>query len=151
MSSIRFYRVPTGRLWQTRLTGGGVEVIQRSHRYAVVWPSIHPEGRTYRWLTPDGVPSTCLPEVADLPELPTAWQDALARGAARSSPVAAIDDKTALRWLEELPKGPACPSVLKRHAAVLSALEGDSRHDDSLPAVLALLYAGAKPGSTALP
>ncbi len=77
LSSIRLYRVPTGRLWQTKLTGGGVEVIQHAHRYAVVWPSVHPEGRTYRWLDPEGVPSARPPSLDDLPVLPQAWQDAL--------------------------------------------------------------------------
>ena len=38
---------------------GDVEICQQSHRYAVVWPSIHPDtGTVYRWYTPDGVVAT---------------------------------------------------------------------------------------------
>lgn len=47
-SGIGLYRVPAGR----RLVGKidpGIEIIQYHHRYAVVWPSVHPEGRVYRW------------------------------------------------------------------------------------------------------
>ncbi len=48
LSGIRLYRVPPG----TRLVGElpDVEIIQPHHRYAIVSPSVHPEGRAYRWL-----------------------------------------------------------------------------------------------------
>jgi hypothetical protein len=70
VSGIRFYQVPGGRHWHD--PGPGVEVIQHTYRYAVVAPSIHPEGRSYLWLAPDGaqIPG---PAVADLPVLPEAW------------------------------------------------------------------------------
>ena len=70
VSGIRVFRVPAGRCWADVL-GPGVEVIHHGHRYAVVAPSVHPEGRPYRWVADgrqvDG------PAVDDLPELPTAW------------------------------------------------------------------------------
>ena len=46
-SGIRFYRVPNGLRFMSGLPG--VDFIQRHHRYAVVWPSIHPDGRSYGW------------------------------------------------------------------------------------------------------
>lgn len=51
-SGIRFYRVPEGvtGMW----AGPGIDVIRYAHRYAVVWPSVHPSGRVYRWYRPDG-------------------------------------------------------------------------------------------------
>ncbi len=48
VSGIRFYSVPAGRCWADVL-GPGVEIIHHGHRYAVVAPSIHPEGRPYGW------------------------------------------------------------------------------------------------------
>ena len=47
-SGIRFYRVPAGTRLRGQL-GPGVDIIQRHHRYAVVWPSIHPGGSRYQW------------------------------------------------------------------------------------------------------
>jgi hypothetical protein len=54
-----------------------VEVIQHTHRYAVVPPSIHPNGGQYRWITPDGevVTDGRIPAPDDLPQLPEAWVD----------------------------------------------------------------------------
>jgi hypothetical protein len=77
-SGIRFYRVPTGLAWIPGLPG--IEIIQRVHRYAVVYPSIHPEGRVY------GIADQAearldaeLPPVEDLPELPWPWIAELSR------------------------------------------------------------------------
>ena len=68
-----------------RATGskGDIEIIWRGHCYAVVWPSIHPEGRQYhlfhpRGCRPDGVSFTDqIPDAATLPVLPDAWIDHL--------------------------------------------------------------------------
>ena len=48
-SGIRFYRIPPGTMLVTSLPG--VELIQWFHRYAMVAPSVHPEGRHYAWAT----------------------------------------------------------------------------------------------------
>ena len=73
----RFYRVPMGTRLRTG-AGAGVDIIQRHHRYAVVAPSVHPEGTAYRWYEPGGEPSDRLPRIDELPELPWAWVEALA-------------------------------------------------------------------------
>jgi hypothetical protein len=72
ISGIRFFRVPEGATFVTVLDGGGVEIIQPHHRYAVVWPSIHHEGRRYVWL--DAADNTAdIPAAEDLPWLPDTW------------------------------------------------------------------------------
>lgn len=77
-SGIRFYRVPPGLTWIAGLPG--MEIIQRVHRYAVVFPSIHPDNREYGWADQnEGRFTTELPEVEDLPELPWAWIGELSR------------------------------------------------------------------------
>lgn len=77
VSGIQFFRVPAGtRLLTTlgfpELGFGGVEIIQRHHRYAVCWPSVHPEGRVYQWYGPDGT-VVDPPAVDGLPDLPPEW------------------------------------------------------------------------------
>lgn len=68
-SGIRFYRYPGGKL--AGAVGESVEVIQHSHRYAVVWPSVV-DDRAYRWYRPDGTVAERPPKAEELPELPEA-------------------------------------------------------------------------------
>ena len=107
-SGIRFYLVPAGLKWKGK-PGPDIEIIQRTHRYAVVWPSVvtwdHGKvdpPRVYQWYDLDEQPCDP-PDVADLPFLPQAWQDHLCKGeAGQSRIIAEIDDvDEAFRWLEE--------------------------------------------------
>jgi hypothetical protein len=72
-SGIRLFRVPAGIRWAERQAGPGIELIHHTHRYIVVWPSIHPSGAKYRWLGPEGQPIGRVPSVAELPALPAVW------------------------------------------------------------------------------
>lgn len=96
-SGIRFFRVPEGRAWRSDLgAGSNVEIIRRDHRFAVVWPSVHPDtARTYRWYTPDGVVSAAPPTPAQLPELPEAWVEHLAKASGSPSGGASGADHSA--------------------------------------------------------
>jgi hypothetical protein len=73
-SGIRFYKVPEALAWPNTL-GPGIETVHRGHRYAVVWPSIHPITNTsYKWISPSGEAcDNAGPRVADLPHLPQKW------------------------------------------------------------------------------
>lgn len=137
ISGIRFYRIPAG----IRLIGAlpDVEIIQNHHRYAVVAPSIHPEGRRYRWVDPDG----CEAEVAhveDLPELPEEWLTGL-----RS------DNKTTeIRRAARTGGLTTSPAVERALGRALSEMRVGTRHDAALDAVgaLARLEERGHPGAT---
>jgi len=81
-SGIRFYRVPDAGLlaWPPNVDGlttqqpSHLDVIRRGHRYAVVWPSVHPDtGQLYRWYGRDGRVADGVPRPSELAELPPAW------------------------------------------------------------------------------
>lgn len=104
VSGIRLYRVPEGTHLATIIEFpdeglGNIEIVQRHHRYAMVWPSEHVEGRTYRWADSDwnvvGVP-----RVDDLPMLPEPWIKALSRDPADTSVSANVE-----QVLAGLPEG----------------------------------------------
>jgi hypothetical protein len=104
VSGIRFYTVPTGVRWAERRAGGGIDLIHCGHRYAVVWPSIHPEGRQYRWYTPTGQLADRIPQVAELPRLPATWGRRLTEQVVslqRNPRVARISDPDAARSAAE--------------------------------------------------
>lgn len=65
-----------------------VEIIQNHHRYAVVWPSIHPEtGEQYQWYDPQG--SRCTPpRPSDISPLPREWYEPLMTSTRKSNPSA---------------------------------------------------------------
>lgn len=69
-SGISFYRVPPGTKLHDK-PGPNIEIIQHHHRYAIVWPSVHPTGAPYRWQ------DDTYPAVDDLPALPEAWLEGL--------------------------------------------------------------------------
>lgn len=78
-SRILFYQVPPGvdpGEAQGRIKeyfGKNIDIIRRGHRYAIVAPSLHPEGWRYCWYDPNGVPSDVPPKRDELPFLPAAW------------------------------------------------------------------------------
>jgi putative DNA primase/helicase len=84
-SRIALFRVPPGISWVSDLgRDSAVEIIRHSHRYAVVWPSVHPDTHgTYRWHTPDGVTVERPPHRDELSQLPAEWITALSRGTER--------------------------------------------------------------------
>lgn len=99
-SGQRFYRVPAGFKWKSDL-GNGIEIVQMTHRYSVVWPS-EVDGDQYTWYLGDE--KIDIPSVDDLPELPERWTNFLKKGSAvlrDRSEVQALDLAKAMEWLED--------------------------------------------------
>lgn len=83
-SGIRYYLVPAGQKWVGKVCED-VEVIQRSHRYSVAWPSVVKAGkitRQYEWYDLEDEELDGPPRVKDLPVLSEAWQEFLGKGEA---------------------------------------------------------------------
>jgi hypothetical protein len=133
-SGIRLYRVPVGLRWPGVL-GPGIETIRHEHRYAVVWPSQHPNGGTYRWITPEGATSLeAVPGINDLPDLPERWVQRYTGGEMATDQARADLDTSAVnKWVSERGLGLMCrhmASALDSGTASLTA--GGARHDAAL-------------------
>jgi hypothetical protein len=147
VSGIRFYTVPVGLAWPS-VVGPGIEMIHRGHRYAVTWPSLHPEGRVYRWLQPDGaVALNAIPSPDDMPALPDAWIEGLTNGVQDTGPTPRVEHlnldlgELAEPWLTE----GECARVEEKVLRTIDSLRtGDdgSRHDLCRDRVLAVLQLG---------
>jgi Bifunctional DNA primase/polymerase, N-terminal len=139
-SGISCYRVPPGTMLQSAIKPA-IEILQYHHRYAVVWPSIHPEGRMYRWISLDG--PVGIPEVSGLPDLPARWLRGLAgrAAAAEGTPY----DGDAADWLDALPAGrlPLRVRLQIRKAERSFSIPG-SRYDAMVTTVARLVHLGAE-------
>jgi P4 family phage/plasmid primase-like protien len=149
---ISFYRVPAQRYAGT--IDPDIEIIQRHHRYAVVWPSPHYEtGAAYAWYDPDGnpVPPGVIPRPEDMPELPPAWVKGLAEGASHPAGANAPLEAGQQLLLEleggEAAEAPWCRDVaaaMDEARRMLRAAEPGSRHDAMLRYTLQAVMLGAK-------
>lgn len=147
VSGIRWFRIPEGLAWPGKLPqGGGVEVIRWDHRYAVVMPSVHPEGMEYVWVTPDGAAVTDeFPAPEDLPELPARWIDGLTNGrkpwVARAE--VELDPAEVTQWVEDRGDHALCSVMdrtLRKHLNALRAAGPDGgAHDQMRDGVWAII------------
>jgi hypothetical protein len=152
-SGILFFRAPAGR-YATKL-GESIEIIQRHHRYAVVWPSNNPDaaGAPYHWYDPSGALSDSVPKPIELPELPEAWVAGLREGASEAGPAAAeVGRGQALLSAIVVDRREACAEVADAHRRALTelaAVESGSRHDTAIARVhhLVMLGAAGHPGA----
>lgn len=104
VSGIRWFLCPAGYEYMgkpvmpsTQKGSDSIEIVQRVHRYGLVYPSVHPEtGNLYRWydrgVPPDGVNFTkSVPTVNQITPLPRRWFLFLTRNGIESAGVAPID------------------------------------------------------------
>ncbi|GAS89379.1 bifunctional DNA primase/polymerase [Mycolicibacterium brisbanense] len=145
-SGIRFYRVPVGYAFIGK-AANGIDIIQRAHRYAVVWPSWNPDSQArYGWLDADGREIAApegLPNVGRLPILSPhspktrKWFDYLTRGGVKDQGQPMDMDSTndeIKDWaLATLPGGedtPPCKRMQKALGKWLSRItDEESTHD----------------------
>lgn len=142
ISGIRLFAVPLGTMLATKMEFpelhlGDVEIIQPHHRYAMSWPSVHPEGGTYWWRNDDDQ-IIGIPELGELPLLPQAWLDGLKVVHESNLEFAPIDVRSA--WTDGTPS----PIVQRRLAQAFIELNmpGCSRHDTCTRHVMALMRYG---------
>lgn len=150
ISGIRLYRVPAGLQWPGDL-GAGIEIIQTRHRYAIVWPSVHPNGGRYVWRHEAGqgapVQQGPVPHVEDLPELPAAWIAGLTQGRLAANIQAAdLDGQQAVEWLQQYGQGDPCRVVDRALAGYREELAAAarSRHEIAKDATMNLAHLAAE-------
>lgn len=81
-SGIRFFLAPARLRWKGK-AAKDIDIVSPGYRFAVVEPSVHPDGRQYFWLDPDGQRCDAIPDPATAPMLPEAWVDLLTNGRTR--------------------------------------------------------------------
>lgn len=88
-SGHRFFRLPADAVGKKfkGTAGPCIDVLQPSHRHAVVWPSVV-DGLQYRWYNADGSPMDHIPRREELPELPRPWVDLLLSGVSQKQAAA---------------------------------------------------------------
>lgn len=111
-----------------------IDIIQHTHRYCVAPPSIHPSGSKYTW-TRDGAPTSIIPEVSMLTELPQEWVNFLRTQNTHSESVGTLE----LDSSDDM-----CPIL---RAVLKKGVEGFSnrgRHDALVAASYAVASTAAK-------
>ena len=147
VSGIRLYRVTPGLRWPGGL-GPGIDTIRHDHRYAVAWPSVHPNGGTYRWITPDGLTALGdIPAPDQLPALPHAWVQHFTGGelARPATGSADLDAAAVVTWLTTNGSGPACgytENALRDAVTALHTTHEGGRHDAATAHALRIVRAG---------
>lgn len=115
VSGIRYYRVPRGLAFRGKIDKD-IECIQKGHRFAVVWPSKHPDGGTYHWfapgspLTKEGIgPVEEIPNARELPLLPETWLKFLTQDKMSASELDRIDMDSSVdeiyKWADDVLSG----------------------------------------------
>ena len=123
------------------------EVVQRTHRYVVAPPSLHPEGRVYKWLNDDDEEAG-IPSIDSLSWLPEIWLRRLQdRPASRRSGKGFKGDAEA--WFDTLQRGPMTPAVrttLRESARELErhSVSGEARYDVMVRGISRLVGLGAR-------
>lgn len=164
VSGIRLYRAPTeldGKPinWPGE-AGKHIEIIQRGHRYAVVWPSTNPEadGAQYQWRLPSGewcglqsslvrMSDDPVPHPSELAELPDAWVRGLALPYDRTEKADLGTPEAQAWWRALRPAEPSpCPVVATVTARALVDLRDvdGSRHETARDAAAALARLGGE-------
>jgi hypothetical protein len=139
-SGIRWFRVEPGLRWPSG-PGKDIEFIHIGHRYAVVWPSIHPNGQQYKWY--DYVGHECEPpEIDQLSWMPDEWQIKFTGGETYTPGPAADPDPTQNELSECLTDGAICYATAKALAKFEDRKTVQARHDSMRDTAMAIVRLG---------
>jgi Bifunctional DNA primase/polymerase, N-terminal len=140
VSGIKWFRVEPGLRWPTG-PGKDIEFIHKGHRYAVVWPSTHPDtGNPYIWLDHSGDRSEP-PEPDACAWMPDEWQARFTGGLLR-------EDQPEYRAATEaeraqcLTRGEPCQATSNALAKYQDRVVASARHDSMIKTVMALVRLG---------
>jgi hypothetical protein len=139
-SSIRWYRVEPGLRWPSG-PGKDIEFIHVGHRYAAVWPSVHPSGNQYVWVNPVGQICPDIPTDDELAWMPDEWQLRFTGGLHREEQPdylpATQEDRA-----QCLTEGEPCKATRNGLAKYQDRLAASARHDSMRDTVMALVRLG---------
>jgi len=139
ISGIRFYRVPKGLHWSGEPIPD-IQIVQHHHRYAVAYPSIHPDTKEiYLWYAPgdplNGRPSVTIeneiPQITELVDLPVSWVDGLTSGRMWSALAAdtAASRGDIVEWVKARPAGQMCRLMRKQAELAVEEIGVGGAHD----------------------
>lgn len=142
-----WFSVPTGLRWPGRLAAG-LDIVYRHYRYAVLPPSVHPDGGVYRWAFTGSRKSGgalrlshgYFPGADEFTDLPEAWLQLADSGGFQHRERAEVDARL---WLQEFGKGEPCPELIrvaKQHRTLIRKhADLGGLHDALVNAVWAIL------------
>ncbi|HEY6688327.1 MAG TPA: bifunctional DNA primase/polymerase [Propionibacteriaceae bacterium] len=141
VSGIRWFRVEPGLRWPTG-PGKDIEFIHKGHRYAVVWPSIHPDtGDRYIWVDQYLGDECPPPDDDELAWMPDEWQLRFTNGAVREEQpeyMAATEAERA----QCLTEGEPCKATSNASAKYQDRVVASARHDSMIKTVMSLVRLG---------
>ena len=132
ISGIRWYTIPDDYLdveWPSH-AGPGIDVLAWYERYAIVPPSVHANGKQYRWYLEADDTFIAKLETVDFPGLPAAWCEYLARNPAHDEVDYSVNVQ---EWLEEHGQGKPCDFMADTYEEAIGELaeakDGGGIHD----------------------
>jgi hypothetical protein len=141
-SGIRWFRVPRGYDWPSQLASN-IEIIRPGHRYAVVWPSIHPDGTRYEWYAPGELtePSERIPGPNEPVQLPTKAVNVLNLGIKKAhQPYSQLGWAETEDWLQDRPNEVVCQAMALEVEAAKKAIIPASVHDPMVKKTQSLIH-----------
>jgi len=162
-SGIRWFLTPVGYeymgkpvLPSTGRASDSIEIVQRVHRYGLVFPSMHPDGMQYRWYdrgqAPDGIHvNDRIPRVQELAVLPERWWKFLTRNGVANAGGAVIDMQSTnaqlrnwqkKRWVDGEDMCDIMTNALNRHLEDVDS--ASDHHEPLIRAHWSLLRLGAE-------
>lgn len=145
VSGIRMFRVLVSEPvnWRGK-AAGGIDVISWHYRYVVCSPSIHPTTREqYFWYDQNDGGTECdVPEVSDLPMLPSIWQEFLSSDftGVKSDK---LDVDVIIDWLSLVGGGEECEVMTETlnswSERIMTATDDGGIHDEAKDGIHALV------------